>query len=86
MLILSLSRRGMFRIRRVYADVTPGSKKAVARAVLERKYKGVRSSDYVNMVLKSFQDDPVQPRGPRYVKKAPLPSNRLCALMNVFCW
>jgi len=45
----------------------------VARAILERKYKGVVPRDYVEMVVASFKDDPVRLREPRYVKKAPAP-------------
>jgi acetoin utilization deacetylase AcuC-like enzyme/GNAT superfamily N-acetyltransferase len=48
----------------------------IARAVLERKYKGVCPPSYVEMVLESFQDDPVRLREPRYIKKAPLPPRR----------
>ncbi|NQT31658.1 MAG: histone deacetylase family protein [Deltaproteobacteria bacterium] len=48
----------------------------IVRAVLERKYKGVCPPSYVDMVVESFQDDPVRLREPRYIKKAPLPPNR----------
>jgi acetoin utilization deacetylase AcuC-like enzyme/GNAT superfamily N-acetyltransferase len=48
----------------------------IVRAVLERKYKGVCPPSYVDMVVESFQDDPVRLREPRYIKKAPLPPRR----------
>jgi acetoin utilization deacetylase AcuC-like enzyme/GNAT superfamily N-acetyltransferase len=44
----------------------------IVRAILERKYKGVCPPDYVEMVVASFQDDPVRLREPKYIKKAPL--------------
>ena len=40
----------------------------VVQAVLERKYAELVTKDYVNRVVKSFQDDPVQLRDFRYVK------------------
>jgi acetoin utilization deacetylase AcuC-like enzyme/GNAT superfamily N-acetyltransferase len=40
----------------------------VVRAVLERKYAGYCPADYVDHVVKSFKDDPVQLRPFRYVK------------------
>ncbi len=45
----------------------------IVRAILERKYKGICPRDYVEMVVASFQDDPVRLRSPRYVKKPPVP-------------
>jgi acetoin utilization deacetylase AcuC-like enzyme len=45
----------------------------IVRAILERKYNGVCRSDYIDMVIESFQDDPVLQRSPRYVKKPPIP-------------
>jgi len=44
----------------------------IVRAILERKYKGVCPPSYVEMVVESFQDEPVRLREPRYIKKAPL--------------
>ncbi|HUT68941.1 MAG TPA: hypothetical protein VMW86_10405 [Dehalococcoidales bacterium] len=49
------------------------SARAIVRAILERKYKGVCPPDYVEMVVDSFQDDPIRLRKPRYVKKPPVP-------------
>jgi acetoin utilization deacetylase AcuC-like enzyme/GNAT superfamily N-acetyltransferase len=40
----------------------------VVRAVLERKYAGYCPPDYVEKVVRSFRDDPVQLRTLRYVK------------------
>lgn len=40
----------------------------VVRAVLERKYAHLCPAEYVEMVVRSFQDDPVRLREPRYVK------------------
>jgi acetoin utilization deacetylase AcuC-like enzyme/GNAT superfamily N-acetyltransferase len=41
---------------------------AIARAILERKYGDVCPSDYTEMIVESFQDDPVQLRKPKYGK------------------
>ncbi|MDZ4247553.1 MAG: acetylpolyamine amidohydrolase [Dehalococcoidia bacterium] len=48
----------------------------IVRAILERKYKGVCPAEYVEMVVESFQDDFVELRQPRYVKKPPIPPSR----------
>ncbi len=63
----------------VYDDLGQGkglprdTSREIVRAILERKYKGVASRDYVEMVVESFEDDPVRLREPKYVKKAPAP-------------
>lgn len=44
-----------------------GPARQVSRAILERKYKGACSPNYVNLVVNSFRDDPVRLRPPRYV-------------------
>jgi acetoin utilization deacetylase AcuC-like enzyme/GNAT superfamily N-acetyltransferase len=49
------------------------SAREIVRAILERKYKGVCPPRYVEMVVESFQDDPVRLREPKYVKKPPVP-------------
>ena len=49
----------------------------IVKAILERKYKGICPSDYVEMVVNSFQDDPVRLRKPKYVKKPPVPIQRI---------
>jgi acetoin utilization deacetylase AcuC-like enzyme/GNAT superfamily N-acetyltransferase len=43
----------------------------IVRAILERKYKGVCPPSYIEMVVESFQDDPVRLRKPRYIGKRP---------------
>jgi acetoin utilization deacetylase AcuC-like enzyme len=48
----------------------------IVRAILERKYRGVCPPEYIEMVVDSFNDDPVQLRKPRYVKKPPVPVSR----------
>ncbi len=48
----------------------------IVRAILERKYKGVCPPDYVEMVVASFNDDPVHLRPPKYFKKPPVPVSR----------
>ena len=48
----------------------------IVRAILERKYKGVCPEEYVEMVVASFQDDPVLLRPPKYIKKPPVPVSR----------
>lgn len=50
--------------------------KAIVRAILERKYKGIVPGDYVEMVVESFRDDPVSLRKPKYVKKPSVPISR----------
>jgi acetoin utilization deacetylase AcuC-like enzyme len=40
----------------------------VVRAILERKYAHLCPPAYVNAVVRSFRDDPVQLRAPRYTK------------------
>jgi acetoin utilization deacetylase AcuC-like enzyme/GNAT superfamily N-acetyltransferase len=48
--------------------------KAIVRAILGRKYRGVCPPDYVEMVVESFRDDPVKLRKPWYIgKKAAIP-------------
>lgn len=53
---------------------TPLSKKkarAIVRAILERKYGDLCPKEYVDAVINSVKDDPVQLRPPRYVKSQP---------------
>ena len=42
----------------------------VVRAILERKYGDCCTPKYVNTVVRSFRDDPVRVREPRYVRHA----------------
>ena len=44
----------------------------IVRAILERKYRDIVSSNYIKTVLESFQDNPVQLRSPRYIRRSPL--------------
>ncbi len=45
----------------------------IVRAILERKYGDVCPEGYIDMVVRSFRDDPVRLREPRYIKsKEPL--------------
>jgi GNAT superfamily N-acetyltransferase len=66
----------------VYDDLGQGielsrdTAREIVRAILERKYRGICPPEYVEMVVNSFQDDPVRIRPPRYVKKPPVPINR----------
>lgn len=41
----------------------------IVKAILERKYGSSCPPGYINMVVESFQDDPVRFRKPKYVKK-----------------
>jgi acetoin utilization deacetylase AcuC-like enzyme/GNAT superfamily N-acetyltransferase len=52
------------------SDQPLGRKKvrAVMRAILERKYGEVCPAGYVDLVVNSVKDDPVQLRRPRYIK------------------
>jgi acetoin utilization deacetylase AcuC-like enzyme/GNAT superfamily N-acetyltransferase len=43
--------------------------KPIAQAILRRKYGDLCPPEYIEMVVRSFQDDPVRVRDPRYVKK-----------------
>jgi len=40
----------------------------IVRTILERKYGDLCPKSYVDMVVKSFQDDPVRIREPKYIK------------------
>ena len=59
----------------------------VVRAILERKYAHLCPAEYVEMVVRSFRDDPVRIREPRYAKipmqppAAPLPDAESVALV-----
>ena len=57
-------------------ELASNQAKVIVRAILERKYKGIVPSDYVDKVVESFQDNPVILRKPKYVKKPFLPINR----------
>ncbi len=58
----------------VYDDLGTGlplradDARKIVRAVLEKKYPKYCPPDYVDMVVNSFQDDPVRLREPRYFK------------------
>jgi acetoin utilization deacetylase AcuC-like enzyme/GNAT superfamily N-acetyltransferase len=70
----------------VYDDLGSGeslsrdSAREIVRAILERKYKGVCPPSYVEMVVESFQDDPIKLREPKYIKKAPILPKRSIAV------
>ncbi len=61
--------------------------RVLVRAILERKYASLCPPDYMEMVIGSFVDDPIQLRPPRYVKtervnvpRKPVPVDRQIAL------
>jgi acetoin utilization deacetylase AcuC-like enzyme/GNAT superfamily N-acetyltransferase len=58
-------------------DTLPSRDQArqIARAILERKYGDVCPPSYVDMVVESFQDDPIRIRPPRYIRRAPVATN-----------
>ena len=66
------------------------SARAMVRAILERKYGEVCPKSYVAMVVKSFRDDPVRLRPPKYIRaagegpypKAPVPERRIALAVN----
>ncbi len=66
----------------VYDDLGQGIElsnsqgREIVRAILERKYKHVAPRDYVDMVVDSITDDPVQLRKPKYVKTTSIPVSR----------
>ncbi len=45
--------------------------RAIVRAILERKYAWLCPPEYVAKVVRSFKDDPVKVRAPRYTRTAP---------------
>ncbi len=47
------------------------SARAIVRAILERKYEKICPQDYIEMIVESFQDDPVRLRKPKYIKENP---------------
>jgi acetoin utilization deacetylase AcuC-like enzyme/GNAT superfamily N-acetyltransferase len=67
----------------VYDDLGQGielqrdTTREIVRVILERKYKGICSPEYIDMVVESFQDDPVLLRKTKYIKKPPIPVKRL---------
>ncbi|HEY41289.1 MAG TPA: acetylpolyamine amidohydrolase [Dehalococcoidia bacterium] len=78
----------------VYDDLGKGTTpdrdtaRAIVRAILERKYGNVCPRDYVEMVVESFKDDPIQLRKLRYVKegapaliRASIPRDKRIALV-----
>ena len=44
--------------------------KVIVRTILERKYGDLCTPEYVRMVVRSFSDDPVKLREPRYTRQA----------------
>jgi acetoin utilization deacetylase AcuC-like enzyme/GNAT superfamily N-acetyltransferase len=48
----------------------------IVRTILERKYGSVAPAGYIDAVVKSFRDDPVKLREPKYVVEAPATSER----------
>ena len=48
--------------------------RGIVRAILERKYGDVCPPGYIDMVVNSFNDDPVRIRPPRYVRRPPASS------------
>ncbi len=53
-------------------DDLPGrdAVRAIVRAILERKYKEICPPDYIDMVVRSINDDPIRLRPPRYVRRS----------------
>jgi len=70
-------------------DLPCGTARVIVRAILERKYANVCPRGYIDMVVNSFQDDPVKVRESRYRKKAPIslkhiipPDKRIILVVN----
>jgi acetoin utilization deacetylase AcuC-like enzyme/GNAT superfamily N-acetyltransferase len=57
--------------------------RSVVRAVLERKYAHVCPPEYIQRVVDSFRDDPVQLRPPRYLRKPAAPSPASAATATI---
>src|SRR5215475_14239272 len=57
-------------------DTLPDCRRAQAmvRAILERKYGDLCPPSYVDLVVKSFLDDPIRLRPPRYLRREPEPA------------
>lgn len=53
------------KIRNLFRNQT----RKIVRAILERKYGDLCPIEYIDMVVGSFEDNPVRIRGPKYVKK-----------------
>jgi acetoin utilization deacetylase AcuC-like enzyme/GNAT superfamily N-acetyltransferase len=53
-------------------SLTREKAREVVRAILVRKYGRDCPTGYIDMVVDSFRDDPVQRRPPRYIKKEPI--------------
>jgi acetoin utilization deacetylase AcuC-like enzyme len=51
--------------------------RAVVRAILERKYASLCPPEYVEKIVASFRDDPIQLRPPRYVRQRTTVTSRL---------
>ena len=48
----------------------------IVRAIPKRKYARLCPPEYINAVVESFQEDPIQLRKPRYSKKPAVPAAR----------
>lgn len=46
-----------------------GEARAIVRAILERKYAWLCPPEYIDRVVRSFKDDPVELRAPRYLRR-----------------
>ena len=53
------------------APLTQADARAIVRAILERKYRQLCPPAYIDMVVESFCDDPVELRPPRYLAAPP---------------
>lgn len=51
------------------AEISRAKIRKIVRAILERKYGALCSDEYVDAVLKSYQDDPIKLREPRYARR-----------------
>ena len=55
------------------ANLVKDTARKIVRAILERKYKGLCSEDYIDMVVSSFNDEPMKIRQPKYKMTLPSP-------------
>jgi acetoin utilization deacetylase AcuC-like enzyme/GNAT superfamily N-acetyltransferase len=58
------------------AQLRADTAREIVRAILERKYADLCPPGYIDTVVESFRDDPVQLRKPRYSKKPAVPAAR----------
>jgi acetoin utilization deacetylase AcuC-like enzyme/GNAT superfamily N-acetyltransferase len=57
-------------------EIGKADARKIVRAILERKYESLCSAEYIEMVARSFNDDPVKIRQPKYIAALPPPPTK----------